>query len=402
MILTLQTTTFGSYGGIPTYNRLVCRALNDLASSAEKQVLVMTDTSSDISNHHGELSTLQLRAFSRKRSAFVGQVLRLGLTRRIDLALIGHVNYASLGWILKQLQPHLRYGVMLYGIDAWQPLSGLRGHALRQADFMISISEFTKRKAVESNDLSAERIHLLPNALEWTDEENPISRLPNSKFGDAATLSRAAGQPIASTGFTILSVCRLDKDEKYKGVDKVIEALPELLKKVPDVQYLVVGGGTDLERHKELARNAGITDRVHFVGFIEEALLRSCYRDCDLFVMPSAGEGFGFVFLEAMKYGKAVVAANSGGAPEVVADGVTGTLVEYENVKQLTDAIVDLASRAGRRAQMGRAGHARLLEKFTYEPFKEKFTEILSQEMPASALYRIRREVLNAAGVTHV
>src|SRR5947207_1689709 len=105
LILTLQTTTFSTYGGIPTYNRLVCRVLNDFEGPSAKQVLIMTDTSPDLSGHHGELSNLQLRAFSSKRRAFGWQVLQLGLTRRIDLALIGHVNYAPLGWMLKQLQP---------------------------------------------------------------------------------------------------------------------------------------------------------------------------------------------------------------------------------------------------------------------------------------------------------
>ena len=375
----------------------MCRALAEFEGLFEREVIVATDTPENLSSYCYKLPALKLRGFSGKRLDFVWRVLKTGLTSSIDLVFIGHVNYAPLGWALKQLQPQLRYGVMLYGVDAWQPLGHFRRHALKQADFMISISEYTKRKAVEINNLDAERIHLLPNALEWADDENPNSRFQNSKFGDIAALSLAAGQPISSTDATILSVCRLDKYEKYKGVDKVIEALPEVIKRVPDVQYIVVGGGSDLARHKELARTFGVSGRTHFVGFIEEALLRSCYRDCDFFVMPSAGEGFGFVFLEAMKYAKAIVAANSGGAPEVVENGVTGIMVEYENVKQLADAIVDLASKPETRAEMGRAGHARLGRSFTYEPFKERFTEILLREMPASSLYRGRREVLNAA-----
>jgi glycosyltransferase involved in cell wall biosynthesis len=378
LILTLQTTTFGAYGGIATYNRLVCRVLNNFDGLLTKQVLIMGDTSSDLSNHHDKLPNLQLRAFSRRRSSFARQVLRLGLTKKIDLALIGHVNYAPLGWMLKRLQPQMRFGVIIYGIDAWQPLGALRRRALQQADFIISISDYTRQRAIETNALTGKRILLLPNALEWTDEDST----------KPSTLAEIKGT-------RLLSVCRLEQNEKYKGVDKVIEALPDIAKRVPDVQYLVVGGGSDLERHRRLAQEVGVSQRVHFLGFLSEEDLRSCYRDCHLFVMPSAGEGFGFVFLEAMKYGKAIVAANSGGAPEVVKHGVTGALVEYGAREQLTEVLTDLCLNGEKRKQLGQAGHTRLVDNFTHVHFKERFDELLLQEFTTASLYRSRREVLN-------
>jgi phosphatidylinositol alpha-1,6-mannosyltransferase len=345
----------------------------------EKQVLVMGDAPSDLSKHCDELSNLQLRAFSRRRGAFVSRVLKLGLTRRIDLAVIGHVNYAPLGWMLRRLQPQLRYGVILYGIDAWQPLGAMRRRALQQADFIISISDYTRQRAIETNGI-AKTIDLLPNALEWIDDD-----------------SQHAGSPTPLIeGTRLLSVCRLEQSEKYKGVDKVIEALPDIAIRVPDVQYLVVGGGSDLERHKQLARDKGVSQRVHFLGFLSDEDLRGCYRDCHLFVMPSAGEGFGFVFLEAMKYSKAIVAANSGGAPEVVIDRVTGRLVEYGDADGLANALVELCMDADERQQLGRAGYERLQENFTFPQFQAKLTEILMREMPANSLNRGRREVLNA------
>jgi len=381
VILALQSTTFGVYGGIPTYNRLICRALNDFLGAFEKRVLIATDSLRDVEPRRAELPYLGLEAFARKRNPFVFTVLKLGLTKGIDLALIGHVNYAPLGWMLKQMQPSLRYGVIIYGIDAWQTLGGVRGHALRNADFIISISDFTAQKAVAANGLAAGRIHLLPNALEWTEATRQNTPVP----------------PSAIKGTMLLSVCRLDENERYKGVDKVIEALPEVARKVPNVQYLVVGGGTDLERHKELALSCGVSERVHFLGFVDDDSLRACYRDCDLFVLPSAGEGFGFVFLEAMKYGKAIVAANSGGAPEVVVDGLSGRLVEYGDREQLPQTLTDLCLDAEKRREMGQAGHTRLVENYTYEHFKERFDEIMFRELPAASLYRGRREVLNAA-----
>jgi glycosyltransferase involved in cell wall biosynthesis len=366
VILTLQSTTFSKYGGIPTYNRLLCRVLNDISNGEECRVLIATDENSDIEGPAREFPHLQIEAFDRNRLALIVGFIRTVLTRPVDLVLLGHVNYAPLGWLLKKLRPRSRYGVMLYGVDAWPRLPWLKRRALQQADFLISISDYTKQRAIAANDLAADAFYLLPNALEKVE----VDQTNNTPQG------------LPQVGTKLLSVCRLEESERYKGVDKVIEILPAVVKKVPNIQYVVVGGGTDLERHKKLAEQYGVADRVHFLGFLSEEALRACYRDCEVFVMPSAGEGFGFVFLEAMKYGKAIVAANSGGAPEVVKNRVTGRLVEYGNEDELAQALIDLCLDPAERARLGAAGYQRLQERFTFAQFKKKLTEILAAELP--------------------
>jgi phosphatidylinositol alpha-1,6-mannosyltransferase len=283
---------------------------------------------------------------------------------------VGHVNYAPLASMVKQIQPLMRFGVMLYGIDAWQRLKGLRRRAVLQADFLISISEYTKQKAIEANGLDGSRVHLLPNALEGIGDQ--LSSVPSEHVDTGSTC--------------LLSVCRLEKSEQYKGVDKVIEALPAVAMLVPNIQYIVVGGGTDLERHQELAQKVGVNDRVHFTGFVTDEALHELYHNCDLFVMPSAGEGFGFVFLEAMKYGKPILAANSGGAPEVVQDGITGQLVEYGDRQELAEALINLCLDPAKRTRMGNAGYQRLQDNFTFPHFNDKFSAILRQQMPTKSL----------------
>src|SRR6185312_10680667 len=105
----------------------------------------------------------------------------------------------------------------------------------------------------------------------------------------------------------LLSVCRFDRTDPYKGIDTVIEALPTVLSHFPELHYYVVGNGNDLERHKMLAATSGVAEHVHFLGSLAATTLRDYYRACDVFVMPSAGEGFGIVFLEAMRYAKATI-----------------------------------------------------------------------------------------------
>lgn len=378
MLLTLQTSAFSSYGGISTYNRLVCKVLNDFSEAGERNVFLGTDKPSDIQLQTTKLSNLKLNAFSNNRSSLIRQVLRLGITRRIDTALIGHVNYAPLGLLLRRLQPALRYGVIVHGVDVWSKLSVLRRQALRHANFIISVSEYTKRQAIEINGAVERRFHLLPNTLQWDLEDKQA----------------ASNDLCLPTGTRLLTVSRLDSSERYKGVDTVIEALPSVAAQVPDVQYMIVGSGGDITRLKALAERVGVADRVHFLGSVNDTVLRSYYQACDVFVMPSAKEGFGIVFLEAMQYSNPVVAADSGGSPEVVQDGVTGLLVQYGDIPQLAQALADLCLNPERRAMLGRAGYQRLQEHFTFPQFKRTLTDILSRELPAAALYRTRSRAL--------
>lgn len=365
MILALQTTTFAAHGGIPVYNRLVCRTLNESGGglrACEKRILIGRDRPADVANGARSLRNISFEAFEGNRRALMWRTLGLALHESIDLALIGHVNYAPFGLLLKRFQPQSRYGVVLYGIDAWRRLSPLKRRALQKADFLIAISETTKRNAVAANQLDEGRVYVLPNALEWTDEP------------EAASFSPAAGK-------RILSVCRLERNEQYKGIDSTLRALAKVALTIPDVHYVVVGDGSDLARHKALATELGVADRVEFTGSVSDATLRAHYRDCDVFVLPSAAEGFGFVFLEAMHYAKPIIAANSGATPEVVRDQETGLLVEYGDIEQLANAITSLCRDAGLRRRLGAAGKIRLHENFTFDQFRQRFGKIVSHEL---------------------
>jgi glycosyltransferase involved in cell wall biosynthesis len=364
LILALQTTTFAAHGGIPVYNRLVCRSLNEAGGSlraCEKRILIGRDRPADVANGARDLKNISFEAFGGNRRALMWRTLGLALHQPIDLALIGHVNYAPFGLLLKRLQPQSRYGVFLYGIDAWQRLSPVKRRALQKADFLIAISETTRKNASAANDLDASRIHVLPNALEW-----PAPDTTDASTGKATQL---------------LSVCRLERDEQYKGVDTTLKALVQVVRNVPDVRYVVVGDGSDLARHRQLANELGIADKVEFTSSVSDKALRDYYRDSDIFVLPSASEGFGFVFLEAMHFAKPIVAANSGATPEVVRDGETGLLVDYGNAEQLATAITSLCLDTALRKRLGAAGQARLQQNFTFDQFRKRFRQILSQEL---------------------
>jgi glycosyltransferase involved in cell wall biosynthesis len=339
----------------------MCRVLDDSKPSARNSVLIAMDDQADVDRNGSSHRNLRLEAFGGNRVRFVTATIRTVLGGKVDLLLAGHLNYAPLCLLLKFLRPKVRFGVLIYGSEVWVRLPLRRRRALQRADFIISISDYTRKQAVNFNALDEKRI----NAIEWG----------RSEATETAVLDVAPGTKLLSVG-------RLHSDERQKGFDTVIRALPSIAARVADVQYIIIGSGTDLERHKHLAREVGVSERVHFLGTVDEATLRSCYKSCDVFVMPSAQEGFGFVYLEAMQYAKVVVAARSGGAPEVVEDQVTGRLVEYNNEDALAQALIELCLDSEKRTKLGFAGYQRLQERFTFSHFKQKLTEILDAELP--------------------
>lgn len=381
MILSLQTNTFGSFGGIPTYNRLVCRVLEQSEHPEGSIVLIAMDQPEDVERQAAAYTNLSMAGFGGDRFKFVKAAMRAVLKNDIKLILAGHVNYAPLCLLLRILRPQLKFGIFIYGWDIWFKVPVVRAFALRRANFLISISDYTKSEAVQINRLNASRIWVLPNAI------------------DAAPEILPTGPIELPRGTKILSVGRLESSEQQKGFDTIIRALPAIIASVADVQYIIVGSGTDLERHKQLARDVGVTDRVHLLGNVGEKTLGYCYQCADVFAMPSAQEGFGFVYLEAMRYAKAVVAARSGGAPEVVEDQVTGTLVEYGNQEEISRALIDLCLNPDKRQAFGASGYERLQDRFSFNRFKSKLNAILLQELTNEGIVRPESEAGQSASV---
>jgi glycosyltransferase involved in cell wall biosynthesis len=124
----------------------------------------------------------------------------------------------------------------------------------------------------------------------------------------------------------LLTVGRMDSSERYKGHDRVLDALPGLLASNGALRYLIVGEGDDRNRLTRRAKELGVSDCVTFAGYRED--VADCYAACDLYVMPSTQEGFGIVFLEALASGRPVVAGGIDGSIEAVCWGELGFLCD--------------------------------------------------------------------------
>ena len=172
-----------------------------------------------------------------------------------------------------------------------------------------------------------------------------------------------------------------------KGQDKLLEALPQILLKHPDLVLVFVGVGPRKKKLDELINKHDLSEYVRFVGRVTYDKLPEYFRLGDLFVMPSrsrlAGlevEGLGIVYLEASASGLPVLAGASGGAPDAVLPGKTGEVVDGTSVEKISAAIVELLDRPSHLIAMGSAGRAWTQEKWSWEIWGERFREVLLRD----------------------
>jgi phosphatidylinositol alpha-1,6-mannosyltransferase len=162
-------------------------------------------------------------------------------------------------------------------------------------------------------------------------------------------------------------------------MDTLITALPRLMSRWPELQLAAVGDGDDREWLQDLAEENGVGMHVHFLSGLSYEELAACYAHCEIFALPSKGEGFGLVYLEAMACGKPVIGGAHGGAPEVIEDGKTGYLVQHGDAVQLATAIETLLADPDLQKEMGRRGKQRAENQFRFSAFAKSFRKILRE-----------------------
>jgi len=177
----------------------------------------------------------------------------------------------------------------------------------------------------------------------------------------------------------LLSVGRLTP---RKGFDRVIEALPDLTKQIPNLIYIIVGNGPDKERLEKLAEDLKIRGSLIVAEDIPNSNLSSFYDLANVFIMPARQigediEGFGIVYLEANLFGKPVIAGQSGGVKDAVIDGQTGILVNPESVQEISSAILKLFNDPSLANKLGVQAKERVLKEFQWPKQIEKIKNIL-------------------------
>ncbi len=297
-----------------------------------------------------------------RKLAFAERLLQAQLQRRPDWVLFDHLQLAT----VQNLVPRAfrrPYAIFLHSIEVWNPLSPIRKQALLGAGLLIANSSYTARrvKAAHPEVKDIQVCHLaLPrhseNSSSGTVDSDLISRIrPNS----------------------VLIVGRILLSEGHKGHEQLIRTWPSVVRVAPDGQLVIVGHGDAVPKLKELAAASGARSSIFFTGRVSDATLKAIYPRVAVFAMPSSAEGFGIVYLEAMRNRLPCIGGQDA-AGEIIADGETGFLVDPSDPAELTKRLADLLTDPSLRIKMGNAGFDRLNAHFSFENFEHSLGQILS------------------------
>ena len=351
--LLLAPEIFASEGGIPRILQAYLKALCDLALPDRAVRLLSLNDSIVASTDARRCSNETLEDWfvcSRDKVRFVRAALRM--SRGCEWLICGHIGQLPVAWLARRLNPKLRYALVAHGIEVWRPFTFVERLALRGAEKIFCVSDYTRQELLKHCPLPAGRAVVLPNALDpW--------------------FEIAPGAPLAQCPPVILVVTRLTYADRYKGVQHLIEAMPAIRAAIPNATLRVVGRGDDLPRLQTLRNQLGLTTAVEFLGYIDDRRLAHELRHCRLFALPSEREGFGLVFLEAMAHGRPCLGARAGGVPEVISAD-TGSLVAYGDIAGIAAAATESLRRDwDERLILAQA------RRFSYSQFRSQLASFL-------------------------
>lgn len=352
--LLLFPALFSSDGGIERILRLYLKATCELAGTEDRVELIVLNDHALPADKLAPFATSALArgpvACGRKKLVCAWQAL--SRARRIDRLICGHINLIGLARLAQRLSRKLEVWLVAHGTEVWRGFSAAEQEALRAATGILCVSDYTRRElAARCPGLDATRLHVQPNALD-----------PQFEAPLAGHVTKSGA---------ILTVSRLCRDDAYKGIDDLIRAVPTIRQNIPQARLTVIGDGDDRERLEALAQELA-PGAVTFAGRVTDRQLREALATCELFALPSRGEGFGLVYLEAMAHGKPCLAVAAAGAPEVV-DPRSGVLAQPGNAAD----IAAHASAALARSWDSSAIRARAME-FAYPRFKARLGHALA------------------------
>jgi len=219
---------------------------------------------------------------------------------------------------------------------ALQAMARLERHNCRNADAVITTSEYCRDAICRHYGVPRSRVVLVPEGIDF-----------------ARWQQVALDRRVANDGATILCVAR---QYPRKHISDLLRALPIVRNAVPNARAIIVGGGPEHDNLVALANRLSLSAVVEFTGAVSQAALARAYGSANVFCLPTLQEGFGIVFLEAMACGLPIVAACATAVPEVVPAGRAGLLVPPGDIDALAGGLIAILQDRDRRAAFGEYG----------------------------------------------
>lgn len=340
-------------GGVSRVDQLITKVLEEeiAAGRLDVEQLVFLDGSSN-----GAQTPGRVRFFNGSRVRFTFGVWQAMLKPGYfiyDLAYLARVHSLMPGLGRKRL-------VFTHGVEVWEKCRPSWAKACQQADILVSVSNYTRNR---SNKLHG--VFGKAKVCWLSTEPNSRKIVRNTPQGVPHVL--IVGRMQSGNGF------------EYKGHRELILAWPKVLAAVGRVTLDIVGEGALRRELESLVDQGGLQEHVKFHGFVTEMELNNAYSQATIFAMPSRGEGFGLVYIEAMRHGLPVIASIHDAASEVVVDGKTGLLSNLDQPNDLAEKLILMLRNPELARRMGIAGQERWEEHFTFDAFSRRFRPLLEQ-----------------------
>jgi phosphatidylinositol alpha-1,6-mannosyltransferase len=345
-------------GGLENYTRQVALSLS--AAGHEVKVVSALESADQV-HRWGALDMVGLAPRQRVLKQLYIRTWRKRLARRLrseedrfDRSLVMH-PFAANAALRAGLK---RYWAWTYGLEVWNEWDPALRQGLGAATRLVAISESTRRSVLQR--LPGKDVAVLRPAVD------PMQ----------FRVSTSAVEPTAPR--RILTVARMAGNERLKGQDMVIRSLRAIERRAgASVEYWIVGEGDDRRRLERLARTCGVGNAVRFLGRVTAQELVAAYQACEVFVMPSASEGFGIAYLEASACGKPVVGSTIGGAPEAIVHGITGFCVDPDSPEEFVESAGRLLADRELAQTMGQRGRRRVEAEFTHAIFQRNVMQLM-------------------------
>jgi len=364
-------------GGIARYTSTLASSLGKMLGAENVDVLCFFDWGYDghVPSDFGFMGAVsgEARAGFFSQARFMLKAARAGM-KEYDLVIANHISLAPVAAMMK-LFLGTPYWVACHCVEVWWGTSRLRHAALKNADLIVPVSRYTASVVQKMEGIRSSQVKVVYNAI-----PNALVNLLTAQESRDGFSTKADG------GVVLLSVCSLAAGNEFKGVDTVIQALPEIARVFPAVRYVVVGEGEVRKKLEDLAGELGVARNIAFAGEVSDDELAELYRGCDVFVLPSrgkgqggvaGGEGFGRVYVEAALAGKPVVGSRCGGASEAVLEGKTGFVVNPEASGEVAEAVLKLLQDRELATRMGAEGRVWALDNFSEDALCASLRKLL-------------------------
>lgn len=250
---------------------------------------------------------------------------------RPQVIMCGHLHFAPVCYYLNKIFG-TPFTLSLYGIEIISLAGKLKYKTVEAAQQVITISAYSKDLILQKFPHIKSKLFMHPSSV-----DGDIYFIKQKSL-DLVRKYQLQGKKI------ILSLARLSTPE-FKGQDRVLRALPEVLKKIPEAVYVVVGGGKDERIDNYLKENPDIEKNVVFTGPASDNDKVDFYNLADVYILPSKFEGFGIVFIEAASCGIPLIASDGYGCFEGLLNGEIGYVVDPDDIHAIAVKLIEVLNK---------------------------------------------------------